>query len=263
MRRNEFRVRGAAAPLEPRPAPSVDVSPPAARRPAPSRCAVVMPSRTCLALRLSGSDASGCSLTASRKSRTWSTGTSSAGRSGSVTASSSGLGTSVRCHRCTSWVASNCSIRSSGSSRQARPGEHVQEGKTCLVGRSLPQGLWAKRLNVQSGRRPKDSVAELFRRATIGTFVGRKEDRLRGLLPPASKVRDTRCDRTVSQMLLQVNATAAAICGVAEEVPAPLSRTSWPQPQRAQGILGVNAASAVAIAAGGPQFPCIVPNFNP
>ncbi|GAO03552.1 hypothetical protein PSR1_02436 [Anaeromyxobacter sp. PSR-1] len=59
------------------------------------------------------------------------------------------------------------------------------------------------------------------------------------------------------------SAAAAATCGVADDVPAPFMSTTCGAPISAHGMLGVKAASAVAILLGGPQQPCIFPVGRP
>jgi hypothetical protein len=54
-----------------------------------------------------------------------------------------------------------------------------------------------------------------------------------------------------------VVAAAAAICGVADEVPAPCKDTLSVVPNCAHGILGEYAETAVFIKARGPKLPCI------
>jgi hypothetical protein len=54
------------------------------------------------------------------------------------------------------------------------------------------------------------------------------------------------------------SAAAAAICGVAEDVPAPLRRTCSGQPYTAHGMFGVYAPSAYCMTLSGPKFPSIV-----
>src|SRR5678815_1900821 len=54
------------------------------------------------------------------------------------------------------------------------------------------------------------------------------------------------------------SATAAATCGVADDVPPPLSRTASVQPYRAHGMFGVYAEMAAFMTLSGPKFPSIV-----
>src|SRR5690242_6961692 len=54
------------------------------------------------------------------------------------------------------------------------------------------------------------------------------------------------------------SATAAAICGVADDVPPPFSRTASVQPYLAHGMFGVYAERAAFMTLSGPKLPSIV-----
>src|SRR5208337_2961119 len=66
------------------------------------------------------------------------------------------------------------------------------------------------------------------------------------------------CKPSTVRFFWSHSAAAAAACGVADEVPAPsIVMSSW-QPRIDHGVLGVYAAIAVLIFAGGPKQPCIL-----